>query len=48
MSEWNYIVAAYSVTWIVLLGYATYLTVRARARGNVESASALGARMREE
>ena len=28
MSEWSYIIAAYSVTWIVLLGTAVYLASR--------------------
>ena len=33
MSEWPYIIAAYSLTWVVLGGFAIYLAVRnARAR----------------
>ncbi|HVX38200.1 MAG TPA: hypothetical protein VHB25_01410 [Gemmatimonadaceae bacterium] len=28
MSEWSYIIAAYGVTWIVLLGTALYLATR--------------------
>ncbi|MGH7474701.1 MAG: CcmD family protein [Longimicrobiales bacterium] len=30
MSEWGFVVAAYSVTWIVLVAYGVYLAVRAR------------------
>ena len=30
MSDLQYIVAAYSVTWLVLGGYALYLTIRSR------------------
>ena len=30
MSEWNYVVAAYVVTWIVIFGYAAYLGARKR------------------
>ena len=30
MSEWNYIVGAYALTWIALLGYAAWLSVRLR------------------
>lgn len=29
MSEWNYIVAAYAVTWAVIIGYGAYLLLRA-------------------
>jgi len=28
MSEWNYIVGAYALTWIALLGYAVHLARR--------------------
>ena len=28
MSEWPYIIAAYSITWIALAGFAIYLTAR--------------------
>lgn len=28
MSEWSYIIAAYGITWIVLLGLAIYLSAR--------------------
>ena len=41
MSEWSYIIAAYSVTWIVLLGLAVYLSARdtkARRAFDVHSA----------
>ena len=30
MGEWNYIWAAYSVTWVALAAYAVYVTRRAR------------------
>lgn len=30
MSEWPYIIAAYSAAWTVLLGFATYLEIRRR------------------
>lgn len=30
MSEWNYIVAAYLLTWAVLGGYALYIRSRER------------------
>lgn len=30
MSDLPYIIAAYTATWLVLSGYALYLTVRAR------------------
>lgn len=30
MSDTPYLVAAYGVTWVVLVGYATYLIGRAR------------------
>ena len=30
MSEWNYIVAAYALTWVTLGGFATYVWLRAR------------------
>jgi hypothetical protein len=34
MSEWPYIIAAYSLTWIALGGFAIYLAARnAKARG---------------
>lgn len=31
MPEWNYVIAAYVVTWVVILGYAAYLTARKRS-----------------
>lgn len=31
MSDWNYISAAYAVTWVMLVGYAFYLSARRRA-----------------
>lgn len=30
MSEWNYIIAAYGLTWIAILGYAIHLARRLR------------------
>ncbi|MGH7482651.1 MAG: CcmD family protein [Longimicrobiales bacterium] len=30
LSEWTFVVAAYAVTWIGLLGYAAYLEARRR------------------
>lgn len=30
MSEWNYIIAAYALTWIALVGYAVHLARRLR------------------
>jgi len=30
MSEWNYIVGAYALTWIGLVGYAIHLARRLR------------------
>ena len=30
MSEWNYIVGAYTLTWIAILGYAIHLARRLR------------------
>ena len=31
MSDWTYITAAYVVTWLMLVGYGTYLSARRRA-----------------
>jgi hypothetical protein len=31
MNEWNFVGAAYGLTWVVLAGYALYLNGRARA-----------------
>ena len=33
MSEWRYIVAAYAVTWLVVVGYGVYLALRRRHAG---------------
>ncbi len=30
MSEWNFIIAAYALTWLVLAGYLVYLNERVR------------------
>lgn len=30
MSEWNYVIGAYALTWAVLVGYAVYLRGRDR------------------
>ena len=27
-NEWDFVVAAYAITWIVLIGYATYVSRR--------------------
>jgi hypothetical protein len=27
-SEWRFVVAAYTVTWVVLIGYAAYVELR--------------------
>jgi CcmD family protein len=31
MSEWNYVIAAYAVTWVAIFGYAAYLANRKRS-----------------
>jgi len=31
MSEWPYIIAAYTVTWVILGGYALTLAIHARS-----------------
>jgi CcmD family protein len=31
MSEWNYVIAAYAVTWGVIFGYGLYLVARKRS-----------------
>lgn len=31
MSDWNFISAAYAVTWVMLIGYGIYLSTRRRA-----------------
>jgi CcmD family protein len=30
-SEWDYVMAAYIITWLVLIGYAIYVVRRLRA-----------------
>ena len=30
MSEWNYIIGAYALTWITILGYAVHVARRVR------------------
>lgn len=30
MSEWNYVGAAYGLTWLAFAGYAVYLVARTR------------------
>lgn len=30
MSEWGWVLIAYGLTWVVLVGYAAYLRVRSR------------------
>ncbi|HKJ93546.1 MAG TPA: hypothetical protein VJ957_10270 [Longimicrobiales bacterium] len=30
-SEWNYIMAAYGITWVVLIGYGIHVVRRLRA-----------------
>ena len=43
MSEWNYIVGAYALTWIGLLGYAVHLARRLRrAAAALHAADATG------
>lgn len=34
MSDWKYILAAYAVSWVTLLGYGSYLAVRGRGVRN--------------
>lgn len=46
MSEWNYIVGAYALTWIALVGYALHLARRLR-RAAEDLAGARAARGRE-
>jgi CcmD family protein len=39
MGEWRFIIAAYTITWITLLGYSVYLMrVRKRAESLREDA----------
>ena len=44
MSNTPYIVAAYGITWLVLVGYVTYLLARARQARKAAAASRPGAR----
>jgi hypothetical protein len=30
MSEWNYIIAAYTLSWVTVIGYAGYAWMRLR------------------
>lgn len=30
MSEWNYVGAAYGLTWVIFVGYAIYLASKVR------------------
>ncbi|MFN2563996.1 MAG: CcmD family protein [Gemmatimonadaceae bacterium] len=41
-SEWSFVIAAYAITWVVLVGYAAYLARRRRraARRVAEAAEA--------
>jgi hypothetical protein len=39
MSEMPYIIAAYATTWIVLLGFASYLIARQRAARRISHAA---------
>lgn len=34
MSEWSYIIAAYALTWITVVGYAWHLARRLRQAAN--------------
>lgn len=40
MSEWNYVGAAYGLTWLVFVGYAIFLAGKVRlAKRRLESGS---------
>jgi len=40
MSEWGFVIAAYAVTWVAIVGYVLYLRGRtARARRELEAAA---------
>lgn len=40
MSEWKFVIAAYTVTWVAIAGYVLYLRGRtARARRELEAAA---------
>lgn len=30
MSEWNFVIAAYALTWVTVVGYAVYVARRLR------------------
>jgi hypothetical protein len=40
MSDWKFIIAAYTITWVVYVSYAVYLEtgVRRRARARLRAA----------
>jgi CcmD family protein len=43
MSEWTYVLAAFSLTWTVLAGYAVFLNARvARAQAALDQAEVEG------
>lgn len=44
MSDTPYIVAAYGITWMVLVGYVTYLLARARRARQAAAGARPGAR----
>jgi len=40
MSEWGFVIAAYALTWVAVVGYVVYLRVRtARARTELDTAA---------
>ena len=43
MREMPYIVAAYAVTWTILIGFTAYLVTRARRAERIARANAKGA-----
>jgi CcmD family protein len=44
MSEWGFVIAAYALTWVAVVGYVVYLRVRtARARTELDTIAARGA-----
>lgn len=44
MSDTPYLLAAYGITWVVLVGYATYLLTRARRSRQAAAETRPGAR----
>jgi heme exporter protein CcmD len=45
MSEWNFVVAAYALTWVTLAGFAVYVWRRARqAERSYEATDTRGGR----